>query len=383
MEYYSKLNIEVEKSKLHAEWKIKRLQLDQSRMQLLSTEERNLKREKLELEHKRNEEIMAMSIHSTDLKSDEENETDDADKLLDAIETESMKSHLSKDKEKDEAPDSDLNKPKYKTAVFSAICNVAKSIFGGSKNNEDDDCDNNKELDSQGNVVPVDSENNTHETKTSSEVIGSCINQVFDNLEYLKVKGEAMKNKQKVMSHKFGQVDIENNQTVDPPLINFSVDGDNNVPGMWNDTYLEAKRNKIKAIGADIGSICCAKPAAPEPFTDAQREALRNKKKVLGVEYNIPIDLVGKRDPANQAQEEALRNKEKILGSEDVRPMESTFKLEPSKRSGLTLNLKPFTVENTSEFNLGVTSNTGLLTPGDLFPRVSLFQIYFFLASLL
>lgn len=30
MEYYSKLNMEVEKSKIHTEWKIKRLQLDQS-----------------------------------------------------------------------------------------------------------------------------------------------------------------------------------------------------------------------------------------------------------------------------------------------------------------------------------------------------------------
>ncbi|XP_026330944.1 uncharacterized protein LOC113238320 [Hyposmocoma kahamanoa] len=372
MEYYSKLNMEVEKSKLHAEWKIKRLQLDQSRMQLLSTEERNLKREKLELEHKRNEEIMAMSIQSTDLKSDVENETDDADKHSDVIKTNSTKSHLSRDKEKDEVSDSDLNKAKYKTAVFSAICNVAKSIFGGSKNNEDDDCDNKKELDAQGNVVPVDSENNSNETKTSSQVIGSCINDVFDNLQYLKVKGEAMKNKQKVMAHKFGHVDIENNQTIDPPLINLSVDGDNNVPGMWNATYLETKRNKMKVLGADIGSICCAKPSVSEPFTDAQREAMRNKKKVLGVEYNIPIDLGGKREPANQAQVEALRNKEKILGSEDIRPMESTPRLGPPKRSDLTLNLKPFTVENTSEFNLGVTTNTGLLTPGDLFPRLDL-----------
>lgn len=371
MEYYSKLNMEVEKSKLHAEWKIKRLQLDESRMQLLSTEERNLKREKLELEHKRNEEIMAMSIQSTDLKSDDEIEIYDTDKLSGVLETKTTQSHLTIDKERDEAPDSDLNKAKYKTAVFSAICNVAKSIFGGSKNNEDNDCDNNKELDAQGNVVPVDSENNTNETKTSSEVIGSCINQVFDNLEYLKLKGEAMKNKQKVMAHKFGQVDVENNRTIDPPLINLSVDGDNNVPDMWNATYVEAKRNKMKVLGTDIGSICCAKPSASEPFTDAQREALRNKKKVLGVEYNIPIDLGGKRDPLNQAQEEAVRNKEKILGSEDMRSTEISPRQAPPKRAGLTLNLKPFIDGNTSEFNLGVTNNTGLLTPGDLFPRVS------------
>lgn len=370
MEYYSKLNMEVEKSKLHAEWKIKRLQLDQSRMQLLSTEERNLRREKLELEHKRNEEIMAMSIQSTDLKSDDENEINDTEKTPDVIETKTT--DLTTDEEKDEAPDSDLNKAKYKTAVFSAICNVAKSIFGGSKNNEDNDCDNNKELDAQGNVVPVDSENNTNESKTSSHVIGSCINQVFDNLEYIKLKGEALKNKQKVMAHKLGQVDVENNRTIDPPLINVSVDGDNNVPDMWNVTFIEAKRNKMKVLGADIGSICCAKPSVSEPFTDAQREAIRNKKKVLGVEYNIPIDLGGKRNPANQSQEQALRNKEKILGSDDVRPMEISPRLESAKRSGLTLNLKPFTEGNANEFNHGVTTNTGLLTPGDLFPRVSL-----------
>lgn len=381
MEYYSKLNMEVEKSKLHAEWKIKRLQLDESRMQLLSTEERNLKREKLELEHKRNEEIMAMSIQSTDLKSDGEIEIDDTDKLPDVTETKTTQSHLTIDKEKDLAPNSDLNKAKYKTAVFSAICNVAKSIFGGSKTNEDNDCDNNKELDAQGNVVPVDSENNTNETKTSSEVIGSCINQVFDNLEYLKLKGEAMKNKQKVMAHKFGQVDVENNRTIDPPLINLSVDGDNNVPDMWNVTYVEAKSNKMKVLGADIGSICCATPSVSEPCTDAQREALRNKKKVLGVEYNIPIGLGGKRDPLNQAQEEALRNKQKNLGSEDMRPTQIIPRQAPPKRAGLTLNLKPFIHGNTSEFNSGVTTTAGLLTPGDLFPRVSLFCFFFILAN--
>lgn len=372
MEYYSKLNMEVEKSKLHAEWKIKRLQLDQSRMQLLSTEERNLKREKLELEHKRNEEIMAMSIHSTDLKSDDENETNDTDKSPIVIETKTTLLNLTNDKETDEASDSDFNKAKYKTAVFSAICNVAKSIFGGSKNSEDNDCDNNKELDAQGNVVSVDTENNTNETKTSSDVIGSGLNQVFDNLEYLKLKGEAMKNKQKVLTHKFGHVDVENNQTIDPPSITLSVDGDNNIPDIWNVPSSDAKRNKIKVLGADIGSICCAKPSVSEPFTDAQREAIRNKKKVLGVEYNIPIDLGGKRYPANEAQEEAARNKEKILGSEDVRPMEVSPRIEPPKRSGLTLNLKPFTDGNASEFNLGLTTNTGLLTPGDLFPRVRL-----------
>lgn len=361
--------MEVEKSKLHAEWKIKRLQLDQSRMQLLSTEERNLRREKLELEHKRNEEIMAMSIQSTDLNSDDENETNDTYKFTDAIDT---KSNFPTDKEKDQAPESDLNKAKYKAAVFSALCNVAKSIFGGSKNDEDNLCDNNKELDAQGNVVPIDSENNTKESKTSSDVIGSCINQVFDNLEYLKLKGEAIKNKQKVMTHKFGHVDVENNQTIDPPLITLSVDGDNNDSDAWNVPYVEAKRNKMKVLGADIGSICCAKPSVSEPFTDAQKEAIRNKKKILGVEYNIPIDLGGKRDPANQAQEEALRNKEKILGSEDMRPMEISPRLEPPKRSGLTLNLKPFTDGNMSEFNHGVSTDTGVLTPGDLFPRVRL-----------
>lgn len=374
MEYYSKLNMEVEKSKLHAEWKIKRLQLDQTRMQLLSTEERNLKREKLELEHKRNEEIMAMSIQSTDLKSDDENEINDRDKSPIVIETKTTHSNLTIDQENDETPDSDLNKAKYKTAVFSALCNVAISIFGGSKNNVDDDCDNIKELDAQGNVVPVDSENNTNETKTSSEVIGSCINQAFDNIEYQKVKGEAMKNKQKVMAHKFGHVDVENNPTIDPPLINLSVDGDNNIPDIWNVPSSDSKCNKMKVLGADIGSICCAKPSVSEPFTDAQKEAIRNKNKILGVEYNIPIDLGGKRVPANQAQEEAARNKEKILGSEDVRPMEVSPRLEPPKRSGLTLNLKSFTDGNASEFNLGVT-NTGVLTPGDLFPRVRLFHL--------
>lgn len=369
MEYYSKLNMEVEKSKLHAEWKIKRLQLDQSRMQLLSTEERNLKREKLELEHKRNEEIMAMSIQSTDLKSDDENDTNDTDNFSDSIGTKMTQSGLSIDIEKDDASDSDLNKPKHKTDVFSAICNVAKSIFGGSKNDEDKECDNNKELDAQGNVVSVDSENNTKETKSSSDVIGSCINQVFDNLEYLKLKEEAMKNKQKVMAHDVGQFDVENNPTVDPPLIILPVDNDNNVPDTWNNAYMEAKRKKMKVLGAEIGSICCAKPSVSEPFVDAQKEAIRNKQKVLGVEYNLPINFGAKRDPANQAQKEALRNKEKILGSEEMKPMEISPRHEPLKRSGLTLNLKPFTEGSTSEFSLGVT-NTGALTPGDMFPRV-------------
>ncbi|KAI5646358.1 spc97 / spc98 family domain-containing protein [Phthorimaea operculella] len=302
MEYYSKLNQEVEKSKIHTEWKIRRLQLDETRMQLLSTEERNLKREKLELEHKRNEEAMAMSIQST----------------CSAIsEDENKESQLEQDFETKDATviaeDTKVN-AKPSSGVFSAICNAAKSIFGGKS---EENVDNKKHLDAQGNVVPIDTDNNTAKYTLSSDVIGADLSDKNDNEEYLKMREEAIKNKLKVMTHEFGQTDADNNLK-DPPVITSSllaIDEENNVEKKLL-PFLEAKRNKLKILGTDHDSNINLHANTPtEPITEAQKEALANKLKVLGVEYNLPIEASPRNDPANIAQEEALRNKEKILGS--------------------------------------------------------------------
>lgn len=371
MEYYSKLNMEVEKSKIHTEWKIKRLQLDQSRIQLLSTEERNLKREKLELEHKKNEEIMAMSIQSLETKSDDEpdanddNETSTAENKM----TESTSSNMF------EAGDSEfeINKDKSKTSsdVFSAICNVAKSIFGVSRTNETEKvCDNEKDLDTQGNVVVVDVENNTKTSKTSSDVIGGHLNDAFDNLQYMEMREKALHNKQKVMTHEFGQIDNENNKLTDPPLLNMrSTDEENNVKDSWT-PFVEAKRNRLKVLGTEFATLQSeGKQTLKFPKTEAQKQALINKQKVLGVEYNLPSEITVIKEPANIAQEEALRNRLKVLGSEDVLPTVGSKR--DAKRSGLTLNLKPYNEMLPATSSNGVTPNTGAVTPGEFYLKVS------------
>ncbi|XP_030023549.2 uncharacterized protein LOC115442605 isoform X1 [Manduca sexta] len=371
MEYYSRLNMEVEKSKMHTEWKIKRLQLDQSRIQLLSTEERNLKREKLELEHQKNEEMMAMSVQSIEMKS-----LDDQDSKADTVEdveidkmTESTSSAITMaEPDEPQTTECEQNKNKMQSSsdVFSAICNVAKSFFGVSKSSEDKNCDNKKQLDSQGNIVT--SEVNSNNQATSSEVIGS---HVYDDiLQYQRMKQEAQVNKQKVMAHEFGQLDKENNQVKDPPLINIaSVDEENNVREAWL-PFVEAKRNKMKVLGAEFGLKPEERPIVVEPRTDAQKEALINKQKVLGVEYNLPAEIVPKKEPANVAQEEALRNRKKVLAS-DYEDSLSSPKREIAKRSGLTLNLKPYGQVQDAN-SLGTTPNTGTITPGELFPRLDL-----------
>ncbi|RVE44563.1 hypothetical protein evm_010778 [Chilo suppressalis] len=420
MEYYSKLNMEVEKSKIHTEWKIKRLQLDQSRIQLLSTEERNLKREKLELEHQKNGE-MAMSItqdYNTDIES-----KDEGDNLENATVDETAKTEKS--------TQDPVTKSQTSSAVLSVICNAAKSIFSVRKTADDKNCDNKQNLDAQGNIVCGDTEVNSNDnaTVTSSGVIGNDINEDYDNIQFLKMRHEALLNKQKVMSHEFGKTDKENNQMKYPLIKTTNIDEENNMQE-WSQ-FEEARRNKLKVLGDEFG----LKPEVrhvSEPKTDAQKEALINKQKVLGVEYNLPLELTRKepaniaqeealinkqkvlgveynlpleitrkepaniaqeealinkqkvlgveynlpleitrKEPANIAQEEALRNKIKVLGSDyDTRMPEVTPRSEIAKRSGLTLNLKPYGEPMGS--NLGLSPNTGAVTPGELFPRLDL-----------
>lgn len=342
MEYYSKLNMEVEKSKLHTEWKIKRLQLDQSRIQLLSTEERNLKREKLELEHKRNGEIMEMSIESLDLKSDD---TDKASNQLEFRTPDSIRSMEINDSENISNNDNQ-NADNAKRTETSSI-NETKF----------EDCDNNKALDSQGNVLNVDSQNNSdmRDFTTSSNIIGGKLNTEFDNQTFMNIREEALKNKHKVMCHEFCQTDDDNNEMI--PIIQLTVDEENNMS-----TFSEAKRNKLKVLGTEFGIEKIKEPT--EPRTDAQKEALINKRKVLGVEYNLPLENMHKKEPANIAQEEAVQNKNKILASEYNTRLKVSSQ-ESGRKSRLTLNLKPFV---DSSDNL--PPNTGTITPGDFFPQV-------------
>ncbi|CAH2090315.1 unnamed protein product [Euphydryas editha] len=374
MEYYSKLNMEVEKSKIHTEWKIKRLQLDQSRIQLLSTEERNLKREKLELEHQRNE-VMAMSIQS-DFKSDDDfdnvdnnngdnTSTADSTPSVDISEGQSVVSEFSKNRAKTQ----------NSSDVFSAICNVAKSIFGVSTSKDGLPCDNEIEMDNQGNVVTVKTENNQEPKvdKTSNDVIGANLNNAIDNLKFLENKKEALKNRQKVMAHEFGQIDTENNQTNDTsPNINIqSFDEENNVDE--STPYAEAKRNKLKVLGTEFALVKekYNKNIVSEPRTEAQKEAFKNKLKVLGVEYNLPLQNASIKEPANTAQEEAIRNKKKVLGSEYDISIKSTAKFDSTKKSGLRLNLKPYSETSVTK-TASVTLNTEAITPGELFPQLDL-----------
>ncbi|XP_047534081.1 gamma-tubulin complex component 6 [Vanessa atalanta] len=377
MEYYSKLNMEVEKSKIHTEWKIKRLQLDQSRMQLLSTEERNLKREKLELEHQRNE-VMAMSIQS-DFKSDDD--LDNVDNNNGDMENNST-ADSTPSAEIIEEPEcsaiSEFNRNREKTQnssdVLSAICNVAKSIFGVSKSKAGSPCDNEVEVDIQGNVVNALKEIN-HETKadqTSNDVIGANLDNAIDNLRFLESKQEALKNKQKVMAHEFGQIDTENNQAKDlSPTVNFPALDEENNENFWTPNA-EAKRNKQKVLGAEFAMIKQeVKEIVSEPRTEAQKEALLNRQKVLGVEYNLPYENIAKKEPANVAQEEAIRNKNRVLGSVYEKTMKTVAKFDAAKKSALRLNLKPYSdtmITKTSS----VTPNTGAVTPGELFPGLDL-----------
>ncbi|KPJ06546.1 Gamma-tubulin complex component 6 [Papilio machaon] len=354
MEYYSKLNMEVEKSKLHTEWKIKRLQLDQSRIQLLSTEERNLKREKLELEHKRNGEIMEMSIESLDLKSENTESGQSENNQLEFKTPDSMRSmEINENEISSNTIDNNQN-----------VDNTKKTILNINKTDLDDNCDNKKALDSQGNVLNVDSENNRdrRDFTTSSNIIGGKLDSAIDNKTFMNMREEALKNKQKVMCHEFCQTDDENNEMNLPVIQLTSVDEENNDLSAFS----EAKRNKLKVLGTEFGMDEKIKEAIV-PKTDAQKEALINKRKVLGVEYNLPLENIHKKEPANVAQEEAVQNRNKILASEYNTRLVKISNQESGRKSKLTLNLKPF-VESSDH----LAPNTGTITPGDFFPQLDL-----------
>ncbi|XP_048483144.1 uncharacterized protein LOC105387979 [Plutella xylostella] len=308
MEYYSKLNMEVEKSKIHMEWKIKRLQLDQTRMQLLSTEERNYKREKLEREHQKIEEVMAMSI-----RSDDEGLLHDSDSS--GVQIPFVETPTSSDPTVNKA-----NSQSSSDAVF---------VFRNESDSTDTaDCDNKKILDAQGNVETKEVNSNEVVSKTSSDVIGCHLNDKNDNIEFLRIRQEALSNKDKVMAHEFG-TDNQNNTFI-THLINLeNYDEENNVDGLT--TYQEAKRNKLKVLGAefDIKTKKSA-PEISEPITEAQKEAIVNKQKVMGVEYNLPSEEIQRNQPANIAQEEALVNKQKVMGVEYNLPADEIVRREPA-----------------------------------------------------
>ncbi|CAH2041483.1 unnamed protein product, partial [Iphiclides podalirius] len=363
MEYYSKLNMEVEKSKIHTEWKIKRLQLDQSRIQLLSTEERNLKREKLELEHKRNGENMEMSIESLDLKSGE-TDSRDTDIENETIEKDQASNVQTPDSTNSKAMSDDSDKSTNFTDNSNEILAPARAIAA----NEGGEGDNAKQLDRQGNVLNVDRENNRErrDFSTSSDVIGGKLDAEVDNRTFLGARDDALRNKLKVMYHEFGRTDDQNNELGprNPSATLTPVDEEN------NEYTSEARRNKLKVLGTEFGLPVAEVREQPVPKTDAQREAMRNKLKVLGVEYNLPFEDVAKSRPANAAQEEAIRNRARVLGSEyDERLTKASPKFEAGKRAALTLDLKPFV--DTPGSNL-LAPNTGSVTPADLFPRLDL-----------
>ncbi|KAI8432164.1 hypothetical protein MSG28_004631 [Choristoneura fumiferana] len=384
MEYYSKLNIEVEKSKIHTEWKIKRLQLDQSRMQLLSTEERNLKREKLELEHQQNE----TKTDAEELKSSDSEITEEVVQVHDFIlptpseytvatgqsglceqMIESTSSIVMTDLSDQPAPVSEFDNNKTKahtsTDVFSAICNAAKSIFGVRKT-EDTECDNKKPLDAQGNILT--DRSLEKESKSSSDIIGSNLDGLYDNEQFYSRKEEALKNKQKVMAHEFGQTDNENNRVKHIPNSEL-IDEENNL----DTPFAQARRNKLKVLGAELDIIKPEeKHVAPEPRTDAQKQALLNKQKILGVEYNLPPEIIKRNAPANRAQEEAVTNKQKVLGSDfETQSLQSSPRHEVKReRAGLTLNLKPYSETSMATYNITTPNNA--VTPGELFPQLDL-----------
>lgn len=341
MEYYSKLNMAVEKTKIHSEWKIKRLQLDQSRVQLLSTEERNLRREKLELQYQRNEDVMAMSIESLGEQSDQDK---DELKFSDKIELES-----------------------------SDNMNVFNDSYNANSKTTNKAYDNQLKLDTQGNIIGSNVEVTYSVTniRTNKDVIDADNEVQRGGNEYLSTRLDAKHNRDRVMSHKEFILDPENNPVIISPSESISTfDRDNNVP--IYDQYKEAKQNKIKVLGSDFGEGNVMPNKVFEPRTEAHKQALLNKQKILGVEYNTE-KAVNRTEPVTEAQQQAVRNRNKVLGSENsFDPIDCSCKRQSLKRSALTLNLKP--CEEIASYksisNAYMTPNTGGVTPAEYFPRV-------------
>lgn len=253
--FYNEIEREVLKRQMLAEWKVKRLRLDQKRLQLITSEKLNLDRERLELQHESKVIESPMSQNS--------DRTVLYNKFIMNTET--------------------IPSPCDSTPSTSAIKSTSSIESLSPILNEDQDFINQNVISSDYNL------NLSPSDITNSNILvpsgDTKANVLYDIYKSQKI--EAIKNKMKVMSHEYGSDSTQ-------------------VLSAINNNLTEAQKNKMRILGSNFDSESIVSDnnynEVSQYDTEASRQALKNKQKVLGYEYGIHLSPLKRTYPVKQRE---------------------------------------------------------------------------------
>lgn len=268
-----------------ADWKIKRLQLDVRRVQLLTSEKVNFSRECMEMKRKdekipdyenKQEIISSVPIESS---------TDESNAATPISETK-------------KSLDSPLDYPKVELTTNLADINSNPLLNDTNLSNDSIIKSNDIKLsDINSNVSSITEKSEVFTDLSPSDILNSNIllieeksnNNIPNTFQNQRL--EALKNKQKVMSHEYN-MKMNSSSTI--------LSKDKDILSVINNNMSEAQRNKTRVLGSSINkSNAVSYPVdSPQYDTFASREAMKNKRKVLGHEFGMEMENrpVPKRD---------------------------------------------------------------------------------------
>lgn len=353
--FYSEIEKAVSKRKMMADWKIKRLQLDVRRVQLLTSEKVNFSRECMELKHK-DEKI-------PDYENNQKKFSNDTVSQNELSTNESNTVTPISDKSVSLNSPSDLNNIEQSTNITS-LADINSNPLENNTNFLSTNTtklqktnllpvnDDHKLSDINSNISSTTGKSNVRTELSPSDILNSNIllieeksnNNVQKSFQNQRL--EALKNKNKVLSHEYG-MSIESSSSI------LSKSKNNDVLSVINNNVSEAQRNKTRVLGSNFDSennTVSHSPDSPQYDTDACREALRNKTKVLGHEFGIDVNFDSENITVSHSPDspqydtdacrEASRNKKKVLGHEFGINVNFENKPTLKQRDNLKLDLK-------------------------------------------
>lgn len=331
-----------------ADWKIKRLQLDTRRVELLTSEKVNLSRECLESKRK------SSKVADFQIKKDQKTIDVNYSPMIDTSSTISKKRNdisslvMKNNKqniveslldaleiEKD-IPRTQISDIENKNVNNVSITNIADKIQINSNGNTISDVNSNL------NIVNETSDS-AYIDLSPSDILNSNVLLLDAKQNNTTAKLEALRNKEKVMAHEFG-TKISNDNSEILSIIN------NNVS--------EAQRNKMKVLGSDWDAEN-NNPSSeynsnvPQYNTEASRQALINKQKVLGHEFGIDTKIW------------QAKRKDNL-----------TLDLKSCSKSQRDWNNQNIPNWGTSNLPLGITPGSCAKTPSDFNTRVIINTAY-------
>lgn len=395
--YYSEIGKEVERRQMKSQWKIKRLKLDERRVQLLTSEKISLTREKMELDHQslegnfesnlpnKSPRDMPEAIPEVLINVEEASSVSEITKRNDDMAMKISSDSLHFDSQEDLLDDSPEN-PRVE-GVLGRILEIkeSKELDIPLANNSWDDSDG---LNNNNRYLITDRDNNKIGSTGSAE---SNTTDAMDRISLSNIKVH------KSLDFDASPSDILNSN-VTIKNVSFS---DQNIYNTYQQQKQEFKRNKQRDLAHDFSVENYKQPAIREIKTvdnskltantaENRNDAIHNKDKILG---SITFDSVC--EPAlnpnridepqfdTEASREALRNRQKGSSHEVGPEVEVDSRGSRSKQRGsLTLDLKSCSknyswdwgnrTASDSSSRLSVASTPQLMTPSQFPARLDI-----------